>query len=173
MPGTKTLTALLIAGLIAFTGAAYAQKSGHCDKGKDQECQDGLHKPCHMRGETCGMLPHHKPMIPDLTDEQKEKIEALRVDHLAKIQPLKNEMGEKRARLRTLVTAEKVNMSDVNKLIDGIGTLRTKMMKLQVQHRQDIRSLLTDKQRVIFDSHGPDHDRCMGGKEKMHHSEPE
>ncbi|OGC43530.1 hypothetical protein A2Y85_01880 [candidate division WOR-3 bacterium RBG_13_43_14] len=166
----KPFTLMLIASLIVLAITAYGQTPGCCGKGMDMEGKDAIHKPCNMPGGPGGK--DHKPMIPDLTDEQKEKIETLKVEHMGKMLPLKNEMGEKQARLQTLTTAEKVNMSEVNKLIDNIGALCTKIMKLQAQHRQDVRELLTDKQRLIFDAQEPGMGGCMGGKGNMHHPGP-
>ena len=100
------------------------------------------------------MLGH---IIPDLTDSQKEKMKSLHVDHMQAIQPLQNEIGEMQARLRTLQTADKVNMSEIYEVIEDIGQIRNEMMKLQAAQHQEIRSLLTDEQRVFFDAHRPQH----------------
>ena len=100
-------------------------------------------------------MPGH--MIPDLTDSQKEEMKSLHADHMQAIQPLQNEIGEKQARLRTLQTADKVNMAEINKVIEDIGQIRTEMMKIRATKHQEIRSLLTDEQRVFFDAHQPRH----------------
>ena len=88
------------------------------------------------------------------------------------MQPLRNQLGEKKARLRTLSTADKVNMTEVNKIIDDIGAMQTQLMKLKEQHRQEIRKLLNDEQRVMFDAHQPLHDgprhEGMHSEKKMH-----
>jgi Spy/CpxP family protein refolding chaperone len=102
------------------------------------------------------MLREHEPGMfarLELTDAQKEQIEKLRTEHEKKVLPLRNEVGELRAELRTLSTVDKVNMSDINKKIDEIGKVQTELMKERAAHRQQIRSLLTDEQRVKFDSH--------------------
>ena len=162
----KSSALILVAVMGLMINMVDAQTPGGCDKDNNAECREKMNRPDHMPGGPGGM--EHKPMIPDLTDDQKEKIEALRIDHMKEMLELKNEIGEKHARLQTLTTAEKVNMSEVNKLIDTIGALQTKMMKMQVKHRQDIRELLTEKQRVIFDAHGPG----PGGPGKMQHPCP-
>jgi Spy/CpxP family protein refolding chaperone len=66
-------------------------------------------------------------------------------------------LGEKKARLRTLSTGVKVDMDKINRVIEDFGEMRTEMMKMRAQHRQDIRELLTDEQRVMFDLHHPGH----------------
>ena len=87
------------------------------------------------------------------------------------MQPLRNQLGEKKARLRTLTTADKVNMTEVNKVIDDIGAMQTQLMKLKEQRRQEIRKLLNDEQRVMFDAHhgshdGPRHEGMQQKKER-------
>lgn len=61
-------------------------------------------------------------------------------------------MAEKRAHLNVLRTADKVDMNAINKSIDEMGANRTKMMKKREAHRQAIREILTDDQKVYFDS---------------------
>lgn len=136
----KTIMLLIAASFVLSTGIAYAQ----CPKneGKDKLPMHGEKTPGHM-------------MIPDLTDSQKDKMETLRLDHMKAIQPLHNEIGEKQARLRTLQTADKVSMPEIDKVIEDIGQTRTEIMKLKAAHHQEIRSLLTDEQRVFFDAHKP------------------
>ncbi len=88
----------------------------------------------------------------NLTDEQREKIDALRVQHLKEVKPYNNKLAELSVKLNTLSTADKMDSKAVDSVIDEIGGLRTKLMKLQEAHWQQIRALLTDEQRVIFDS---------------------
>lgn len=116
---------------------------------------------CKGRGE-------HMMMIPDLTPEQAEQMKSMRVEHLKEMQSLRNQMAEKKARLRTLSTADKVNMTEINKVIDDIGKMQTQMMKMKEQHRQDVRKMLTDDQRIFFDSHQPMHHEGLHHKEMLH-----
>lgn len=140
----KSVLLLIAALFIVSSGIAYAQCPG-------KECEG---KPP-MHGDKG---PRHNPGIPDLTDEQKEQIKDLRVELMEEMLTLKNKMGEKAARLRTLQTAAKANMSEINKAIEEIGKLRTEIMKLKAACHQEIRSLLTDEQRVFFDAHHPGHE---------------
>lgn len=91
--------------------------------------------------------------IPNLTAEQKTKIEGLRVKHQKEVIPLKNELEEKRAHLKTLESMEKVDRDAINKTIDEITALQGKIMKMKVNHRLDVAALLTDEQKVFFNSH--------------------
>jgi Spy/CpxP family protein refolding chaperone len=140
----KPILLLIAALFIVSSGIAYAQ------------CPDGGHsKNPSMHGEKG---PRHEPGIPDLTEDQKDQIKTLRIELMEHMIQLKNKLQEKAARLRTLQTAAKANMSDINKMIEEIGDLRTEMMKLKAACHQEIRSLLTDEQRVFFDAHHPSHE---------------
>jgi Spy/CpxP family protein refolding chaperone len=128
---------LPIAALLLVVTSAFAQMP---EMRPERGCKD--------RGE-------HMMMIPDLTEQQAEQIKSMRVEHMKDMQSLRNQMAEKKARLRTLSTADKVNMTEINKVIDEFGKMQTQMMKMREQYRQDIRKLLTDEQRIFFDSHQP------------------
>ncbi len=136
---------LFVAALLVFAGSAVAQMPE----------KEGIpcNEPCMQEGQ--GGRMEHMKMIPDLSEKQMEQMKEMRVEHMKSMQPLHNQMAEKKARLRTLTTAEKVNMAEVNKMIDEIGSMQTKMMKLREQHRQEVRKMLTEEQRLFFDSHGP------------------
>lgn len=89
----------------------------------------------------------------ELSEEQKEKIEALKLNHQKKMLPLKNELGEKGAKMKSLKTAEKVDMNAINGLIDEMAGIKAKMAKDRAAMHQEIRKVLNDEQRVKFDMH--------------------
>jgi Spy/CpxP family protein refolding chaperone len=93
-----------------------------------------------------------KQMIPDLTEDQMTKIKSLRLEMMKETNPLKAQMKEKKAHLNTLAIAEKADMKAIEKTIDEMGAIRVQMMKAHAKMRQDVRAILTDDQRVIFDS---------------------
>ena len=109
--------------------------------------------------------------IPNLTDEQQQKINDLRVKHIKDVTPLKNELGEKRARMRTLQSAEKPDLNAINKLIDEMAAVRAQIQKKAAAHKVEVASLLTDAQKVCFNAHqGRKFDKGMkrgGGKRGM------
>ena len=93
--------------------------------------------------------------IPDLTPEQEAKIKALQVNHLKQRTDFRNQMNELRAKKQTLMTSEKSDLNAINGTIDQMTALQNKMQKERAKHYQDIRSTLTDAQKVYFDSrHG-------------------
>lgn len=91
--------------------------------------------------------------IPNLTADQQTKIEGLRTKHIKEVTPLQNELAEKRAHLNTLESVEKPDMAAINKTIDEISAIDTKLMKLRASHRVEVASLLTDEQKVAFKAH--------------------
>ncbi|MBN1989854.1 MAG: periplasmic heavy metal sensor [Bacteroidales bacterium] len=96
--------------------------------------------------------PFHCNRIPNLTQEQSTQIEALRVTHLKEVTDLRNQMNEKRARLRTLESADKPNLNEINKTIDEHTAIKANLMKKRAAHRTEVSNLLTDEQRVYFNS---------------------
>ena len=89
--------------------------------------------------------------IPDLTDDQRKKIKELRTPLHMEILPLRNQLVEKRAHLKTLQTAEKADLKSINSTIDEMTQLQSQIMKKRAAHTQAIRAILTDDQRVAFD----------------------
>lgn len=102
--------------------------------------------------------------IPDLTEDQESQIQTLRTAHWKDMQNFRNELGEKRAKMQTLQTADNVNMDEINNLIEEMGTIRTNKQKSAVAHRMDVRNLLTDDQKVYFDSRAGKRGAGMGNR---------
>ena len=90
--------------------------------------------------------------LPDLSEEQKEQIKGLRTTTKKDMLDNRNQVGELKAKLRTLQTADKPDMNKINSTIEKISVIKTDMAKKKAAHHQDIRSILTEEQRVIFDS---------------------
>lgn len=149
--GFKKLGVLVIAVLM-FTGAdLYAQRGrNYSEQGKglnmDRACQ----------------------MIPDLTEDQQAKIQALRTGHIKEMTAFRNQMNELKAKKQTLMTSDNSDMKDLNANIDQITSVHNKMMKASAKHHQDVRNLLTDEQKVYFDSkpmRGRGQGRGMGDRD--------
>jgi len=105
--------------------------------------------------------------IPNLTEQQEAQIKTLRIVHMKKVQDLKNLIDVKNAELKVLQTANKPDLSAINKKIDEKASLKTELEKERAAFRQKIRALLTDEQKVVFDSkmHKNKHHK-MGAHEK-------
>lgn len=96
---------------------------------------------------------HFEEHIPDLTMEQKENIKAIRFATMKEMKPLRNELGEKEARYKTLSQADNADMDAINAQIDDISQLKVKITKLEAKAQQDIRAVLNDDQRAVYDMH--------------------
>ena len=91
--------------------------------------------------------------LPNITDQQKTQLAELRTSQMQKMLDFKNQIGELQAKQKTLMSAKNADMGAINANIDAISQLKTQMMKERATHIQKVRSILTDEQRVIFDSH--------------------
>ena len=100
-----------------------------------------------------GIRPDSGPghYIPNLTDEQKEQLNSLRVEHYKEMKPMKAEMAELKAREHTLMSQEVVDVKSVNKLIDEQTSLMNKIQKKNLNHRLAVREILSDEQLMMLD----------------------
>ncbi len=145
----KLLIAILL--VTSFSFSAYGQRAErNFDKREFKERHAGLN-------------------LPDLTEEQTEQIKALRTSMKKEMIKTQNEVGELNAKLRTLETADKPNMNKINSTIDQISVIKTDMAKKKAAHQQDIRSILTQEQRVVFDSR-PHGERKGKKQNRGHHN---
>jgi len=90
--------------------------------------------------------------IPNLTEDQKTQIEAIRGEFKTENQTTMRELKSKQQELRQLTSADSVNIEAVDSLIDEIGTLKTSIMKSKTNMDLEVRNLLTEDQRTYFDS---------------------
>lgn len=138
------LTSVLLLGIIT-TGFAQPGKGMRMNK------NDGR-KAMHMMCKN----------IPNLTDEQQEKIEALRVEHMKKRTAYRNQIHEKMAQIRTLTSGDNIDMKKAEALAEEVAALKAKMMKESLNYRNNVRNLLTDEQKVYFDSRTKRHHMGKG-----------
>ena len=90
-------------------------------------------------------------IVTDLSDKQKEDINVLRTAHIKEAQQLKNQMGIKRAELKALQEVDSPDMDAINKKIEERAALRTDLEKKTASFKQDVRKVLTEDQRVVYD----------------------
>ena len=96
------------------------------------------------------------------TEEQKAKMKEIHMASYKEMKGLRNQIGELKAKQHTLTTADKPDMNAINANIDEITKVQNKMMKTKASTRQQIRALLTDEQKMQFDS------QMMYGKGQPH-----
>ena len=110
----------------------------------------------------------------NLTEEQKSKIEELRLAHHKKILPLKTDLNNKKTELKLLMAIDNPDMKKIESVIEEMGKIKVQIHKSCIQHKLEVRKLLTPEQQKKFDLKllefcGPK-SMCgakMGGK-KMH-----
>lgn len=88
----------------------------------------------------------------DLTEQQQEQIKQIRLKHQKEINDLSNELAEKMAAYRTLMQQDKADMKNIESNIDQRTALMAGMMKKRAAMHQEIRSVLTEEQRLLWDS---------------------
>ena len=99
--------------------------------------------------------------IPDLSIEQQTKIDDLKLKLRKELLPLNLKLDEAKARLNSIETADAVQSMEVDAIIDQISSLQNQKMKLKARHKQDVRKLLNEKQRVDYDT------KCCSSKKQM------
>jgi Spy/CpxP family protein refolding chaperone len=124
-------TAILFLGLLMAT-AVNAQSPRQGGRG------NGFYRPGDGR--------EMQRMRLDLSDEQQEQLTALRTEHYKAVTPLRNKMAELKARERTLLSEENVDMEAVNKNIDEQTAVENSLKKLQAEHQVAVKKVLTDEQ---------------------------
>lgn len=125
-----------------------------------QRGQRNANKLGNAQGVRQGMMQNQRAFEPgqrcftmlDLTETQQEQMKTLRVKHMEQMLSMRNQRQEQRAKLQTLRTAKNADMKAINSLIDNMADLKATQMKASEAHRQEIRNILTDEQRILFDS---------------------
>lgn len=92
-------------------------------------------------------------LIPNLTDEQAEKINALRLEHQKTMLELKTSLAEKGAKYVTLTTGSSVDVDAAKKLIEEMAAIKLQMAQARLDHRMAVRKLLTEEQQLWYDHH--------------------
>jgi Spy/CpxP family protein refolding chaperone len=93
-----------------------------------------------------------QPPIPDLSEEQRQKMKALRLKMIQEITPLKNQVREKTTRLHSVLSSQPFNEKEADQLADELGKIRASMLKANIRNHMEIRKLLTPDQQIIFDA---------------------
>jgi Spy/CpxP family protein refolding chaperone len=128
--------------------------------GKDRNREDS--RPRFEQNEPGDKFEHMAKML-ELTDEQKSKIEALQTPHMKKMIAFRNQLGEKQAQKRTLMSADKPDQKKINALVDEVSKIRADQEKERINHGLTIKGFLTDDQKVKFDMM-QQHNAKKGGK---------
>jgi Spy/CpxP family protein refolding chaperone len=161
MKHKKIIRILTLAAFLALVMISPLQAAPDCQK-------KGDHKK--MMGEGCMMLKH----IPNLSDEQKGKLEKLNAEHQKMMTAAKADVEKLTLEMKALMK-EPFDVKKIEAKIDELAKMKAGMQKKCLAHHLTVRALLTDEQKAKFDTMG-----CcmmmhgMGGMmehgKKMHHS---
>jgi len=105
--------------------------------------------------------------IPNLTEEQEQKITAMHTSHQKEVLNLRLDLDIKAAELQKLKSAENPDITLINKTIDEMGKMRTEIEKKKVALGLAIRKVLTDEQRAAWDMNIEN--RGIGRNRMPHH----
>jgi Spy/CpxP family protein refolding chaperone len=145
----KAMTAAVL--IIAGTNT-YAQRGWGYGWGAD--CPRGYGNGGYGNGQGPGrgMMWQDDLGLPDVSDQQIEAIEQARVEHFKTMKDMRNKLGEKEARMRTLMSSPKGKEAEIDQLTEEMGALKTEMMKERNAYHLHLRSLLTEDQQAVFDA---------------------
>ena len=135
----KTIALLLVAALLSINTSVFAQTGKNMRMGDNKAI--------------C--------TIPNLTQEQQTKIEKLKTAHMQEMINYKTQLAEKKAHKNTLMVAKEIDLKAVNKVVDEMSAIKAKMQKSNAKHHKNVRSLLTDEQKVFFDQRYIKRKNCM------------
>jgi len=133
----KILTLAAFVAMVAFSplmAAADCQKKAVCEKTK---------------AEGCMMFKH----IPNLSDEQKGKLEKLHAEHQKMMAAAMADMEKQTLEMKALMK-DPVDVKKIEAKIDEIAMMKAGMQKKCLAHHLAVRALLTDEQKAKFDEMG-------------------
>ena len=149
MTHKKIFRVLALAAIATMVVMAPLQAAGTCGKPGckgDQEKMMG--KGC-MMGQGCMMLKN----IPNLTDEQKAKLEKLHSEHMKMMEAAKADMEKQAVEMKALMK-DPVDLKKAEAKIDEMARMHADMKKKCLAHRLAVRALLTPEQKAKFDEMG-------------------
>lgn len=120
-----------------------------------QGCQKQGEPEKKMMGQGCGMEQGCMMLknIPNLTDEQKAKLEKLHADMPKMMETAKADMEKQAAEMKALMK-DPVDVKKVEAKIDEMAKMHADMQKKCLAHRLAVRALLTAEQKAKFDEMG-------------------
>ena len=149
------ITVVAVLAMVALTASVYAVGPG-CGRGHG----GGQH--CYGGGSCGGEIGAVSGM--NLTAEQTEKIEALRIAHMTDIKPIQDQMFSKRGDLKLLWLKKNPDQKKIAEINKEIRALRDQMIDKMTAHRLEMTNILTPEQQKLLKAHKPG--RCFGPQMK-------
>jgi Spy/CpxP family protein refolding chaperone len=139
MRNALVMLIVLFASTFLFTGDTVAQPKGSMKMDR-QRFMD------HDR------FMNHERLIDqlNLTDEQKDKIETLRLQHKKEMVDLKAELEKREIELAEARNKDNISRNEVIPSVENINKIKNEIALKVANHRMDIYELLTDEQKEIW-----------------------
>jgi len=148
---SKTLAALMVVVLAA--GFALAQP-GPTTSAPAPATKMQAPMGCGMKGMQGMQGMMHGAAMPDMTPEQLEKMDALRTAHVKEMVPLRADLKVKEIELDALWRADEPDAKKIIAKVREIGDIREKLEIAGINHRFEMRKLMTPEQRKTMKGMG-------------------
>ena len=104
----------------------------------------------------CGMqgMPGMAGMMPDMTPEQLEKMDALRTAQVKAMAPLHADLKVREIELQALWRTDEPDAKQIIAKVKEIGAIQEKIQIAQINHRFEMRKLMTPEQRKAMKKMG-------------------
>jgi Spy/CpxP family protein refolding chaperone len=139
----KHLSAVLLITSLAAGGLGISQTALADSHGMGMGHMDGKQYRMGHGGSGCWRA--------SLTDEQRKKLDPLRLEYKKKVYPLKAKIKQAKVELALLIGSDSPKQKDIDKKIDEIAKLKAEKMRLKATHKIAVRKLLTPEQKTKFD----------------------
>ena len=103
-------------------------------------------------GRGVGLVPLSWGNELNLTTEQLGQINQLRITYQAQCIELQADLQKLQLELRGLMQVERTNQKAIDATLAKMANQRQTLNQVWVQHRLEVRALLTNEQRVLFDA---------------------
>ena len=134
---------MAVIGILALMGGAGFAQQKSVDKVAKTQKQDEVKK---KKGD--GMLDD----IPNLTEEQQNKIKSIREEARKQSEPQRKEKKELSTKVKELKAAANPNQTEINRLIDRLALVKADLKKGKTAADLKIRNILTPDQRKVLDA---------------------
>ncbi|MCX7696286.1 MAG: Spy/CpxP family protein refolding chaperone [Bacteroidales bacterium] len=107
--------------------------------------------------------------IPNLTEEQRSKLQQLQIKHEKIMTDLRNSLFEKKAQLHSAMSGSTADEKKALKLAEEMHAIELNMEKERISHHFAIANLLNNEQKDWwFSTHKPPfkHEKCKGSQKE-------
>lgn len=147
--------------VVAFDNRAFDMHKKRGGKQFDNRGKQGKGKGQRNRSEYAQKSRRNGECKLGIDDELKESMKTAHVDLMKQQQPLLNKANELEAQLKSATNGKSFDVKKADKIIDQLSGVKLDIAKLNANAKADMRSQLTEEQRVMLDH------RMMGkGKSK-------